>query len=233
MNPANYLYRLQKLDTKKSQVVHELKEIEQKLRNDQILILAQTQNNEVRNNCENTRQHLHQIENQVKAQKIKIEQSESTLYGGNVKNPKELQDIQAEISSFKRQLSHLEDEQLEALIGVEELEKCEKISRENLEFVESQAGSEKKGLIDKMSLLNHEYERLSQEYDAAKQSVPADLFILYVSIRDAKRGIAVTQVSEGACDTCGSPITPGEWQIARTSSEIRYCPSCGRILFAS
>lgn len=233
MNPANYLFRLQKLDIKISQILRDLGEVEQKLKDDQLLILAKSQHSEAMQNLTAAQNQLTAIEQQVNQQKIKIEQSESTLYSGTVKNPKELQDIQGEISSLKRQLSKLEDQQLDAMLRIEDLEKCETIAKEHLDFVDSQAGSEKRGYVEKMDLLNKEYERLNLEFVAAKGSVPAEYFTLYTSIKSTKRGIAVSEIQEGSCSACGSPITPGEWQSARMSEEIKYCPSCGRILFAA
>jgi predicted nucleic acid-binding Zn-ribbon protein len=58
------------------------------------------------NLAQNTLKHA---EAEVGRQKVKIEQSESNLYSGNVKNPKELQDLQNEIAALKRYLITLED----------------------------------------------------------------------------------------------------------------------------
>lgn len=50
----------------------------------------------------NTRHDLKTAEAEAEAQKIKIEQTEASLYGGSVHNPKELQDLQREVASLKK-----------------------------------------------------------------------------------------------------------------------------------
>lgn len=233
MNPANYLFRLQKLDTKKDQVAQEIKLLEIKMNDDQIVIRAQAAYDQAEANCETAKLNLRQLEDLVQAQKIKIEQSESTLYSGTVKNPKELQDIQSEIASLKMHLSHLEDQQLEILIQIEDFETAQQNKKGILDHALQEKENEKKELLEKIQTLTNEANKLSQEYEVARQSVSPALLDTYLEIKKGKNGIAVSQIVEEACDICGFPITPGDWQSARTSSEIKYCPSCGRILYAS
>jgi uncharacterized protein len=51
-----------------------------------------------------------------------MQTSEASLYGGKIRNPKELQDLQVEIAALKRRTATLEDEQLEAMLAVEDAE---------------------------------------------------------------------------------------------------------------
>ena len=46
----------------------------------------------------------HKSEDEAQSQQIKIQQAELSLYGGLVRNPKELQDLQADIASLKETL---------------------------------------------------------------------------------------------------------------------------------
>ncbi|MGZ9220523.1 MAG: C4-type zinc ribbon domain-containing protein [Anaerolineales bacterium] len=39
-------------------------------------------------------------------------------------------------------------------------------------------------------------------------------------------------MSDGSCAACGTTLTPSQQQIARSTSQLIYCPSCGRILYA-
>ena len=55
---------------------------------------------------------LRVAEAEAEAQKIKIEHTEASLYGGSVHNPKELQDLQRDVASLKKHLTTLEERQL-------------------------------------------------------------------------------------------------------------------------
>ena len=66
---------------------------------------------------------MKQSEAEVEKQRIKIEQTEASLYGGHVHNPKELQDLQKDVASLKRHLETLEERQLEAMLVVETIRK--------------------------------------------------------------------------------------------------------------
>ncbi len=54
-------------------------------------------------------------EREVENQLIKIEQTQSDLYGGKSHSPKELQDLQNELAALKRYLIILEDRQIDAM----------------------------------------------------------------------------------------------------------------------
>ena len=49
----------------------------------------------------------------------KLARAETRLYGGGVRNPKELEDLQRDAAQLRRQLSQAEDSLLEALICAE------------------------------------------------------------------------------------------------------------------
>src|SRR5687768_18403957 len=76
-------------------------------------------------------------EAEVEKQSIKIEQTESSLYGGRVHNPKELQDLQKDVASLKRHLSTLEERELEAMLVAETTEKDLQNAKSILERLQS------------------------------------------------------------------------------------------------
>src|SRR5258706_13877504 len=65
---------------------------------------------------------LKQTETNVEKQRIKVEQTESSLYSEQVQNPKELQDLQKDIVSLKKHLETLEERELEAMLITETAE---------------------------------------------------------------------------------------------------------------
>jgi len=116
MSQAFNLYRLQKIDTQIDQINNRLAEINHILAADENLHKAEELSQNTKNQLFKMQQNLKQKEDEVQAHRIKIETNESSLYGGKVRNPKELQDLQMEIASLKKRLTILEDEQLDIML---------------------------------------------------------------------------------------------------------------------
>src|SRR5574341_261584 len=116
------LFRLQQIDSHIDQVQSRLREIEATLNEKAALNEARQHFTDAEANLAEAQKALHRAEENVNAQRVKIEQTEASLYGGKIRNPKELQDLQNESAAFKRFLATLEDRQLEAIIAAEDLE---------------------------------------------------------------------------------------------------------------
>ena len=80
--------------------------------------------------------------------------------------------------------------------------------------------------------VQRQQERLKVEREAILQAVDHAALALYEEIKTNRRGVAVTTISEGSCDACGSVLTPAHQQIAGHSAQLTHCPACGRILYA-
>jgi predicted nucleic acid-binding Zn-ribbon protein len=100
MNQAGQLYRLQRIDTQIDQASSRVEQIDRLLREDVRMQSAQAAYDAAKVRLEKARNALRSIEHLTTEQQVKIEQTNATLYSGMVKNPKELQDLQKEFSSF-------------------------------------------------------------------------------------------------------------------------------------
>lgn len=231
MSSASNLYRLQQIDTKLDQVYARLQEIEKALNDNPELIAAQqiVQLSEIALNTH--KKELKRIEEIVKNQRIKIEQTESMLYSGKVRNPKELQDLQNEVAALKRHISSLEDQQLESMLLVEEAENEHNKSSALLETTSAQVTVTQARLQGEKSTLKDQIERLAIERLAAGDAVSSQDMALYEQLRIQRRGIAVSRITDKTCSACGTTLTPALNQAAYSSNQIVRCTSCGRILY--
>ena len=82
------LHRLQQFDSQLDQNRARLREIELILSDDSALVEAQRREDAATKRLAYTQKSLRKAEENVKAQKLKIEQTEAALYGGKVRNPK-------------------------------------------------------------------------------------------------------------------------------------------------
>jgi predicted nucleic acid-binding Zn-ribbon protein len=233
MSAALGLYRLQLVDSRMDAIRTRLEGIRQILENDEELRQANEGVSETEGVHKSALDKLKQAEAEVDKQKIKIEQSEASLYSGTVKNPKELQDLQNESASLKRYLETLEERQLEAMLEEEETDEVYQGALQELEKVKARLADQNVMLTTEEDELNKELERLESERQAAIDPLDDSLLTAYDDLRQQRRGVAVAQVSEGACSACGATLTPSQNQSARSATQIYNCPTCGRILFAN
>jgi predicted nucleic acid-binding Zn-ribbon protein len=233
MSAALGLYRLQQVDSRIDQIQARLKAIQQTLENDLALRSATEHFTAVEGNYKDAESALKNSEAEVEKQRIKIEQAEASLYGGQVHNPKELQDLQKDIASLKRHLETLEERQLQAMLSVEDLEKELQVAKTNLERVQSNLKEQNQDLAREGETLRKELERLNSEHQAVVTDIATQALNIYEQLRKQKRGIAVTTVADSSCEACGTTITASQQQNARSANQLFHCPTCGRILYAN
>ena len=227
------MYRLQHTDTQLDQVKSRLVEIETILSDTSLIDAARQQASLAETALMQGQKKLKDCENQVTDQKFKIEQNESTLYSGRIRNPKELQDLQNESAALNRYLGVLEDRQLEVMLEVEDLEldfeqasTSVNVMRGRFEEEHAQLRAEKTSLLQQIN-------KLMIEREATVHSVGDEDLSLYEQLRRTRNGVAVTRVLDQSCQACGSTLTPGLVQSARSINQLVRCSACNRILYAS
>jgi uncharacterized protein len=233
MSAALTLYRLQQVDSQIDQIQARLKVIRQTLENDAQLRSANEHFGSAENKHRDAERALKLSEAEVEKQRIKIEQTESSLYGGKVHNPKELQDLQKDVTSLKRHLETLEERQLEAMIAVETVEADLQTAKTDLERVQSNLKEQNKDLTQESDMLRKKLERLNSERQAVVTNIASQALSVYDQLRTQKRGLAITTIADNSCEACGTTLTPSQQQNARSTSQLFHCPTCGRILYAN
>jgi len=233
MSASLGLHRLQQVDRQIDLARSQLVKIQQTLENDVELKQALDRQGNAQSAHRNAHQEMKNAEAEVDAQKIKIEQAESSLYGGKVQNPKELQDLQKDIASLKKRLVTLEERQLEAMIKTEDAEKDLQDTKTNLELIQARLGSEHKKLLMDQSALTIKLEQFAEEREAALAPIESGLLQIYEKLRQQKNGVAVAEVADNSCTLCGATITASLHQNARSQKQLANCPTCGRILYAN
>src|SRR6266571_4095251 len=116
------------------------------------------------------RSRLHDAEWSVDDARGKATEVEGKLYGGSIRNPKELTDLNADLSSLKAQVAKREDTLLGLLVEIEE--------------AEALLGSEQTGLAEKEAVWRN---RASRSSSSAKATVLRRLPLSWTPARDRKR----------------------------------------------
>ena len=231
MSEALTLFRIQALDSKIDKIKSRLDEINHKLSDDKRIVLAKKKLGKAEAQAKKIRIQLHQIMDKVEAQRIKQKTTQTALFSGRIKNPKELEDLQMESEALKRYIAQLEDEQLEMMITNEDAENAESKAKHNLEQVKGHSIEQNAALLGERSKLENDLERMLREKEAVLPAIPPESLQLYTQLREKKRGTAVAAVADGGCSICGQVLTPADLQSIHSSEKLIFCPSCGRILF--
>lgn len=232
MSAALGLFRLQQVDSRISQIETRLGKIRETLENDAELQTALVQVEAAEAAQRDSERARRQSETEAQGQQVKIQQAESSLYGGSIHNPKELQDLQVDVVSLKKHLATIEEQELEAMLKAESAQAALQTARENLERFQARLGEEHQKLIAEQESFSRDLVSLQAERQAAVNAIAADMLRAYEELRQQRRGVAVAEVSEDACGACGTTLTAALRQNARHATQLIHCPSCGRILYA-
>jgi predicted nucleic acid-binding Zn-ribbon protein len=231
MTQISILYRLQQIDSQLDNIKLTLQDIAKNLSDNSLVENAQQNFLNAEQNYQAELKRQRESENKSYDVRIKIELSEASLYGGKIQNPKELRDLQNEIASLKRLISTLEDNELEAMMAVEEAESNLTRAKEAMRAVEGKQIERNAILNGEKTKLIGQIERLESERNAALPPIlPPDL-ALYEQLRKARSGVAVVKISSRACGACGATLTAALIQTTQSPGQLVRCPNCGRILY--
>jgi len=232
MSQSFNLYQLQRIDSQMDQLRQRVEKTNVAIKDHKEIDTLQEILHSLEKNRDELLDHIGSVDAEIQSKKIKINQSESSLYGGKVQNPKELQALQAEIASLTSFVTAKEKE-LSAMM--QEFESMEiQVDKARTTLEEGVALKQKND--QKLSEENHanlkDLEKLDSERQFAVSQIKPQHLVTYEEIRKKKKNIAVTIVEDNTCSACGVSITPSDWQAARSPDQIIFCPSCSRILYA-
>lgn len=226
------LFRLQQIDSQLDRGSIRMNEIQNALNDNTRLRKAQTQLERIKKSHEEVSQSLHKIEAEVQSQRLKIEQNEAALYGGKVRNPKELQDLHQESSALKRYLTVLEDRQLEEMLILDEVQESQNKANEYLEKIRIEMAEQNTKLVKEQVALQKVLDQQAVQRQVAIKGISPEDLKLYESLRIQRNGVAVARVTDNACSACGSTLSASLLQSSRSPNQISRCDTCGRILYA-
>ncbi|MBI2855262.1 MAG: hypothetical protein HYX93_00260 [Chloroflexi bacterium] len=163
----------------------------------------------------------------------KASQLESKLYGGSVRNPRELEDMQAEFNILRGQQRRQEDDLLRVMEASEEAEGNLGRLEKTLEEIEEARQRDEGRLMAERRELQANLDILEGKRQQLSSLVSPEHLGLYQRLRTTRQGQAVVKVERGMCQGCRITLPTRVVQQARTSPAPVQCPSCSRILYVS
>ncbi len=231
MSVMRQLYRLQQVDSRWDQRTQRLAEIKETLGETSDLLSAREAVAETRASLQELKRQVRALELEVASVAEKFKGNQERLYGGKVRNPKELTSLQEEAGALRRRRSELEDQELELMIEIEgqEAELAERQAR--LGQIEGNWRNDQSGMLAEKDRLEMEIAELEEERADLREPIrPADL-AEYDDLRAAYGGIAVVLLRKGICQTCGVDVPTGVVNAVSRGEGRHYCPVCARLLY--
>lgn len=229
MAQTRTLYRLQLIDSEMKEKKARLLAVINEQKESTALVAA-------RKRVETAVLELHRHQDQHKKYNTELEdlnakakRSSDRLYSGNVKNPKELEDLQGEIKSLYRRREALEDDILETMVLIEDAE-GEKLAAEEVQFkLEAEREADTPKLAKEQNELALRLHHLTQDRKKMVAAIDAKMLDEYENLRKRKNGVAVAKLRVNQCQSCFTTCSSSKEKKVE-EGEMVFCGGCGRLL---
>ena len=174
-----------------------------------------------------------QLEGRVEEVRGKAAAIDSKLYGGTIRIPRELEDLQADFNALQAQVRRQEDDVLLLMVRLDEAEGAFREAETALLQVEGRWRAEQQALLSEKAQLEAELKGLEERRSQQAQGYASEALALYDVLRNRKDGRAVAKVERGMCGGCRITLPMSLLQRAKAGLGLVQCVSCERLLYVS
>jgi predicted nucleic acid-binding Zn-ribbon protein len=233
MSKISDLYGLQEIDLEMDAKQSALAEAEERVGESEEVQAAAEQVEQQRLTVDEMRKRLKAAEWEVDDLTTKIQPVEKRLYGGSVRNPKELADIEEDVRSLQGRKRTLEDRALDAMSELEDAERALRAAQEESTALTDSWRDEQARLTAEGEALKAALADLEEQRKEQRGRLDAATLALYDALRSAHQGRAVAKIERGTCGGCRISLPMNILQKARGADTFVQCTSCERILYVS
>lgn len=233
MSRTTQLYELQQVDSALDERVARHHTITAELGDTAHIVEARTARDTAAQALQEAQVQLRVVNGDIEELTAKIAAEEKKLFGGAVKNPKELSSIQHEVENLKRRKAEREDRLLEAMDALETHQATLTWAQDQLATLEATWQQRQAGLLEDKDQIETQLRALKVRRDKMVADVPWADLAHYDRLRRAKRGVAVAAVVHDICHGCHVTVPNSILRQVKLGQELAFCPSCTRILHMS
>lgn len=164
--------------------------------------------------------------------KERLNKLEERLYSGAITNLRELQAVEAEHSTARKQYVALEQGVGPALAAAEDAKGRHEELHKELELLEESWKTTETELASQRDRLAKECSEIGKKRTEATTGIPETDLAFYESLLSRKAGVAVVRVERGVCLGCRVRLPLREISRIRGANTLIACSSCGRILLS-
>jgi len=232
MSVIGQLYQLQRLSLEREEKNSHLAEVEAGLGETEDLQHARQMVAEMEASLGQLRKQMRELELEVGTVEDKLKKNQDQLYGGRVRNPKELKSLQEEATALRRHRSQLEDKELELMIGAEdgEAELAERQAR--LRQIENSWRADQAGMFAEKDRLQQRLAELEEQQSGMRAEISTSDLAFYDDLQGRLGGKGIALLKDGICQVCGVDVPMTLARAAERGQGLNYCPICERLLYA-
>ena len=233
MSKAKQLYDLQELDSELDSRRQALSNIISRIGESSTLIDGRAALIQEQQRLAEAEHVMHGLEADVEDSRAKATVSGERLYGGAVKNPKELVSLKEQVESYNRKIKELEDKILEVMTEVEAVKGRITLKRQEVAAIEEGWKKEQGLLLKEKEELDVAISQLELNRNEMAAKLDTATLKLYENLRSKRQGKAVARVEQGMCQGCRIVLPMNKLQQIKTGHTMVQCGSCERILYLS
>jgi len=173
---------------------------------------------------------LRDKELQLESTEAKRKRAEADLYGGRIRNPKELESLQGEVAALGRAREQYEDQILALLEEVEGLRAAAERTLGAAEAAEERLRAHVREYEAARVRLDAEVEELEAQRAALAGAVDAAVLRKYEAIAAQEGGVGMVPIVGEYCGGCHQTVPPHFISRVR-DGHVVTCERCHRILY--
>ena len=144
----------------------------------------------------------------------------------------EFQAIGHEIERYEKEITHLEDQELELMEQGDKLKQLLTEEEKKTASAKESISRQMKDLEDKGKALEARLQELTKERENLAAGTEEDLLNRFERLFTSKGDAAIVAVEHGVCTGCHMKVTTATAKAVEAGREIVSCEQCGRILYA-
>ncbi len=231
MRKVDLLRELQEVDSALDRARAELEERSVRLGDDSELVPLREEMERARAELKAVQKKGQELEWDLEKRAGRVKDEEKKLYGGTVKNPKELASLAHEVEHEKQQISAIETDALLNMDAREDASRAAQAAERAHAAKDAEWKAEQAQLKADAESLERQVKELSARRAEIAARVDPSSARTYESLRRTRGGLAVVPVEQRTCKGCRITLSSSEVQRARASTDLVACQSCGRILY--
>jgi len=148
-----------------------------------------------------------------------------------IKTNKEYQAHLKEIESAEKEIRSIEDDILSFMEMLDSAQKDLRIEEEKVKAEEARVKDLERGLMNETKEAEKEIEKLKARRHDITRKLSPETYRLYISLLEAKNGLAIVEARDEVCQGCNMSISPQLYVEIKKNEKIYQCPQCHRILY--
>jgi hypothetical protein len=223
--------QLQKLDSHTDRAQQRLSELQAWLTNRRALVEVELHAQAAQAAAADSRHQLRDRELELKTLETRIVELEQKLYGGRIRNSKELESFEKELRMFKQQQGKLEETVLRLMDVSEQAETALQRAQGMLNALRVEREQQEQGWQSEQAQLTTQLVTMQSQLQTLRAQADPDDLARYDRLRRTRGGLAVATLNGFNCGGCGLGVPSDTVQKARGENTLALCDSCGRILY--